>query len=150
VKVDIASMAHGLEARSPLLDHTLMEFVASLPADLKLRHGVKKYLLRRIAAPLLPHEILARRKMGFGVPLDRWFRGALRDLTHDVLLGGAARHRGYFRMEVVERLVAEHERGVRDWHDQLWTLIMLELWLRTFIDRRPAIAVGESRRTAFA
>jgi asparagine synthase (glutamine-hydrolysing) len=135
VKVDIASMAHGLEARSPFLDHTFMEFVATLPADFKLRNGVKKYILKKAAAHLVPPEILARRKMGFGVPLEHWFRGALRELTRDVLLGSSAA-RGYFRRDVVLRWIDEHERGIRNWHDQLWTLLMLELWHRTYIDQK--------------
>jgi asparagine synthase (glutamine-hydrolysing) len=137
VKVDIASMAHSLEARSPLLDHTFMEFAAKLPADFKLRNGVKKYIFRKAVAHLLPEEILTRPKMGFGVPLDHWFRGALRELTHDVLLGSSA-DRGYFRQAEIRRWIDEHERGVRNWQDQLWTLLMLELWHRAFIDKRPA------------
>ena len=137
VKVDIATMAHGLEARSPLLDHTFMEFVASLPADFKLRNGVKKYIFKKAAARLLPAEILDRRKMGFGVPLDHWFRGALRELVHEVLLGKSAAARGYFRPDIVRRWVDEHETGVRNWHDQLWTMLMLELWHRMFIDQKP-------------
>jgi asparagine synthase (glutamine-hydrolysing) len=136
VKVDIASMAHGLEARSPLLDHTFMEFAATLPANFKLRNGSKKYIFRKAVAHLLPEEILTRRKMGFGVPLEHWFRGALRELTRDVLLDKSA-ERGYFRQTVVRRWIDEHEHGVRNWHDQLWTLLMLEMWHRTFIDRRP-------------
>ena len=138
VKVDIASMAHGLEARSPLLDHTVMEFAASLPVDLKLRAGEKKYIFKKAIAPLLPAEILTRRKMGFGVPLEHWFRGALREMTRDILLGTAATARGYFRRDVIERWIVEHERGVRNWHDQLWTLMMLELWHRAFIDQSNA------------
>ena len=134
VKVDIASMAHGLEARSPLLDHTFMEFVAGLPADFKLRNGIKKYIFRKAAAHLVPAEILSRRKMGFGVPLEYWFRGALRDLTRDVVLRGAA-ERGYFHRDVLARWVDEHERGIRNWHDQLWTLLMLELWHRAYIEQ---------------
>jgi asparagine synthase (glutamine-hydrolysing) len=151
VKVDIASMAHGLEARSPLLDHTFMEFVATLPAQFKLHDGVKKYIFRKAAEHLVPPEILNRRKMGFGVPLDHWFRGSLRELTRDVVLRGAAQ-RGYFRPDIVTRWVDEHERGIRNWHDQLWTLLMLELWHRTYIDRRPvsapSLAAGAAHRAA--
>jgi asparagine synthase (glutamine-hydrolysing) len=142
VKVDIASMAHGLEARSPLLDHGFMEFAATLPARFKLKEHTKKYIFRKAVKDLLPAGILDRRKMGFGVPLDHWFRGALRDLTRDVLLGRSA-DRGYFRRDVIARWIDEHERGVRDWHDHLWTLLMLEHWHRTFIDRRvPAAAAS--------
>jgi asparagine synthase (glutamine-hydrolysing) len=138
VKVDIASMAHGLEARSPLLDHTFMEFTATLPADFKMRNGVKKHIFRKAVAHLLPAEILGRRKMGFGVPLESWFRGALRELVRDTLLGNSA-ERGYFRRDVVVRWIEEHEHGIRKWHDQLWTLLMLELWHRAYIDQRPVV-----------
>jgi asparagine synthase (glutamine-hydrolysing) len=148
VKVDIASMAHGLEARSPLLDHEVMEFAASLPIELKLRDGEKKYLFKKALAPLLPPEILTRRKMGFGVPIEHWFRGALRDLTRDVLLGAAATSRGYFRRDVVERWIDEHERGTRSWHDHLWTLLMLELWHQRFIDDRSSARATAASRVA--
>src|SRR5690606_35731414 len=150
VKVDIASMAHGLEARSPLLDHVFMEYAASLPADLKLRDGVKKYILKKAAAPLLPDEILHRRKMGFGVPLEYWFRGALRELTRDTLLGRRARERGYFKMPVVARWIDEHERGVWNWHDQLWTLLMGELWHQVYIDGADQARRGLQRPPAVA
>ncbi len=141
VKVDIATMAHGLEARSPFLDHELMAFAATLPVDLKLRGGTQKYLLKQLARTLLPAPLIDRPKQGFGVPIDVWFRRELRDLAHDVLLGSAARARGYFRHDVVERLLAEHVAGTRAWHAQLWNLLMFELWHQTFIDRRPTDSV---------
>jgi asparagine synthase (glutamine-hydrolysing) len=137
VKVDIASMAHGLEARSPLLDHPLVEFAASLPADLKLRGGTKKYILKEAVRPLLPAEIIDRPKMGFGVPLEAWFRHELKELAYDVLLSDSLRDRGYFNQTVVKRILNEHVSGARVWHYQLWNLLMLELWHRAFIDRRP-------------
>jgi asparagine synthase (glutamine-hydrolysing) len=137
VKVDIATMAHGLEARSPFLDHELMEFAATLPVDLKLRGRRLKYLLRQLARTLLPASLVDRPKQGFGVPIDSWFRHELRELAHDVLLGTACRERGYFRHEVIERLLAEHVAGTRAWHSQLWNLLMFELWHQTFVDRRP-------------
>lgn len=137
VKVDIATMAHGLEARSPLLDHKVMEFAASLPSSMKLRGRTRKYIFKRAVKALLPGAILTRRKMGFGVPLDRWFRGELRELAADVLLGRRLRERGYFRPEFLERIVSEHVGGVRNWHDQLWNLLMFELWHRMFVDERP-------------
>ncbi len=138
IKVDIATMAYGLESRSPLLDHVLMERAAVLPVDLKLHGTTKKYLLKRIARGLLPDAVIDRPKMGFGVPLDRWFRGPLRELAHDVLLGSRLRSRGYFQPDAVERLLREHESGQRNWHYQLWNLLVLELWHQTFIDARPA------------
>jgi asparagine synthase (glutamine-hydrolysing) len=137
VKVDIATMACGLEARSPFLDHRLVEFAAALPSRLKLNAGVKKYILRQAVQPLLPREILDRPKMGFGVPLGAWFRNELKDLAHDVLLSESFRSRGYFNLSVVRRLLDEHARGIRAWHPQLWNLLMLELWHRAFIERRP-------------
>jgi asparagine synthase (glutamine-hydrolysing) len=140
VKVDIASMAHSLEARSPFLDHEFMEFAATIPADLKVRGRVKKYILKRALTGLLPDEILHRPKMGFGVPIDHWLRHELRDLAQDALLGPRALARGYFRRETVKRLLEEHVAGRANWHYPLWTLLMLELWHRTFIDEDGALA----------
>ena len=136
VKVDIATMAHGLEARSPFLDHVLMEFVASLPSALKLRGRQKKYLLRQMARDLLPSAILDRPKKGFAVPLDLWFRRDLKDFARDLLLSPTARARGYFRHAIIERLLSEHIGGRRPWHPHLWNLLMFELWHQTFVDRR--------------
>ncbi len=138
VKVDIATMAHGLEGRSPFLDHRVMEYAAALPSNLKLRGLETKYLLKRVARDLLPPEIVDRPKQGFGVPLDHWFRGELRELAHDVLLGRRLRDRGYFEMGVIEAMLREHEAGTRHWHHQLWNLLIFELWHRMFIDERPA------------
>lgn len=140
VKVDIATMAHGLEGRSPLLDHKVMEHAATLPTSLKLRGRDKKYLLKRIARRYLPADVIDRPKMGFGVPLDHWFRGELNGLAHDVLLGTQARQRGYFRTSEVERLLREHEQRVHNWHYQLWNLLVFELWHQMFIDTRPTCA----------
>ena len=134
VKVDIASMAHSLEARSPLLDHPLMEFVASIPRHQKVRFGVKKYLFKKAMAGILPREIIHREKQGFGVPIDRWFRTDLRGLAYEVLLSRQATGRGYFRLGVVRRLIDEHVTGQRNWHHHLWNLLMLELWHQMFID----------------
>ena len=136
VKVDIATMAHGLEARSPFLDHRLMEFAATLPPELKLRGTEKKYLLRRLATERLPSHLLTLPKKGFGVPIDGWFRGELQDFTRDVLLDSRARSRGYFEMRTVERLLDDHVSGRGVWHYQIWNLLMLELWHRMFIDER--------------
>ena len=134
VKVDIASMAHSLEARSPFLDHEFMEFAATIPSDLKVRGRVKKYILKRALADLLPGEILYRSKMGFGVPIDHWLRHELRDLVYDTLLCPRCLGRGYFRPATVQRLVDEHVHQRANWHYLLWTLLMLELWHRTYID----------------
>lgn len=138
VKVDIATMAHGLEGRSPMLDHEFMEFAASLPAHLKLNGEITKYLLKEAARRLLPSEIIDRPKRGFGVPLETWFRRDLTELTCDLLLDGRLAQRQYFRGGAVERLVREHQRGAGRWHNELWALVMLEVWHRQFVDERPA------------
>ena len=141
VKVDVATMAHSLEARSPLLDHVLMEFVASLPAHFKLRRWTKKYIFKKALEGLLPAEVLHRPKMGFGVPIDHWFRHELKAMAGDVLLSATARQRGYFNPDFVRRMIDEHAAGTRRWHPQLWNLLLLELWHRMFIDR-PAPAAA--------
>ena len=138
VKVDIATMAHGLEGRSPFLDHELMQFAASLPAHLKLRGAEQKFLLRRLAERRLPPTLLTLPKKGFGVPIDRWFREDLRETLRDALFDGRLAARGYFDMRVVQQLFDEHQSGRVAWHLQLWNLLMLELWHRMFIDQRPA------------
>jgi len=141
-KVDRTSMAVSLESRVPLLDHRLMEFVATMPSGLKLRNGEGKYLLKRAMAQDLPDEILTRKKMGFGVPLAAWFRHELRDMTRDVLLGRQARQRGVFRMREIESLLAVHHAGRRDYSARLWALICFELWMRQWVDGSPARTGG--------
>ncbi len=134
VKVDIASMAVSLEARSPFLDHHVIEFAASLPENLKLRGMTTKYLLKKTLKKLLPSENLTRRKMGFGVPIGHWFRGQMQGFLRENLLSERAGRRGLFRPEAVRRMVELHTRGERDYTHQLWTLLMLELWFQRFID----------------
>jgi asparagine synthase (glutamine-hydrolysing) len=138
VKVDVATMAHGLEGRSPLLDHAFMEFAASLPPHFRLRGETGKYIFRKAVQHLLPEQVLRRRKMGFGVPLDRWFRHELREHAYDTLLGRRMAQCGYFDVRMVKRLLHEHTNGIAQWHDQLWNLLMLERWHQIFIDPRPA------------
>ena len=133
-KVDIASMANSLEARSPFLDHVVMEFAAQLPAHLKLRGRQPKYLLRKTFADLLPTENVRRRKMGFGVPIARWLRTSSRELLQDTLLSNRAKERGYFKPDKVDHLVREHVAGRTDHSFQLWNLLMLELWQQEFVD----------------
>ncbi|HEY0457615.1 MAG TPA: asparagine synthase (glutamine-hydrolyzing) [Pyrinomonadaceae bacterium] len=134
VKVDIASMANSLEARSPLLDHKVIEFAASLPENLKMQRFETKSLLKKVAARLVPREVVYRRKMGFGVPLGSWFRGEMKDFVRGVLLSEKSLSRGIVKPEMVERYVAEHIDGKRDHTYQVWTLLMLELWFQRFID----------------
>jgi asparagine synthase (glutamine-hydrolysing) len=134
VKVDVASMAHGLETRSPLLDHVFLEWAARIPAEAKMACGQTKALFKAAMGRYLPREILSRRKMGFGCPIDQWLRRELKELAHDTLLGGQARDRGLFRPEYVRGLLDEHCAGRRNHHNRLWALLMLELWFRTWID----------------
>ncbi len=140
VKVDIATMAHGVEGRSPMLDHEFMEFAASLPAEMKLRGRDTKYIFKSAVRELLPADIIDRPKKGFGVPLARWFREDLREMSGDLLLDGRLAQRGYFKPVAVRRLLDEHRRGAAEWHDELWSLVMLESWHRMFIDERPSAA----------
>lgn len=140
-KMDIATMANSLEARSPLLDHKVMEFAAALPSHMKIRGRSGKYILKKAARDWLPKEILTRRKMGFGVPLATWLRGDLRDLTHDSLTDSTARSRGYFEPSAVNKLLAQHEGGI-DHSPRIWALLWLELWHRTFIDNHATTMPG--------
>ncbi|HLM62314.1 MAG TPA: asparagine synthase (glutamine-hydrolyzing) [Pyrinomonadaceae bacterium] len=134
VKVDIASMAVSLEARSPFLDHQLIEFAASLPENLKVKNLELKYLLKKIAAKLVPREAIYRRKMGFGVPVSHWFRGEMKDFVKQILLSEKFAGRGICNPKYVERLVNEHIEAKEDHGWKLWILIMLELWFQEFID----------------
>jgi asparagine synthase (glutamine-hydrolysing) len=129
-KVDRTSMAVSLEARVPLLDHVLMEFVATIPSSFKLRNGTGKHLLKRAMLRSLPAGVLSRPKMGFGVPLGTWFSSELRDMTRDILLSPTARQRGVFRTAEVERLLQVHDSGRRDCSARLWALVCFELWMR--------------------
>jgi asparagine synthase (glutamine-hydrolysing) len=131
-KVDIASMAHSLEVRCPLLDTEVVEFASRLPARM-LRRLRGKRLLRVAVRDLVPAAILRRTKRGFGLPLRRWMKEDLSPLVHDILLDRTARQRGLFRPSEVERLVRAVDRE-RDAPDRLWTLVVLELWFRRFID----------------
>ncbi len=132
-KVDIASMAHGLECRAPFLDHKLVEFIGRIPTDLKLRGFTTKYLLRRAFGEMLPPEILRRPKMGFGVPISDWFRGELQGYLRETLLDPAALRRGYFAPEAVRQLVEDHVAARADHGYRLWALLMFELWHRRFL-----------------
>jgi len=136
VKVDIATMANSLEARSPFLDHKVIEFAASLPESLKMNRFRPKYLLKKVAARLVPPEVVYRRKMGFGVPIAHWFRGEMKDFVRDVLLSPASLSRGVFRPKTIEMYIDQHIRGEVDHATPIWTLLMLELWYRRFIDQK--------------
>ena len=130
VKMDRMSMAHGLEARSPFLDTALVEFGAALPDRLRMRFGRGKILLRRAMAGLLPGSILARGKMGFGVPLGAWFRRDLLGFVAERLLDEHSPLYEYLRPEPVRELVSRHEAASVDSSSQIWALLTLESWLR--------------------
>jgi asparagine synthase (glutamine-hydrolysing) len=134
VKVDVASMANSLEARSPFLDHKFMEFAAKIPAELKLRGRKTKYILKEALKGILPDEVLFREKMGFGVPIDYWFRNELKTMVYDILLSDRALQRGYFRKEAVKSILDEHTSNKWNRQYQIYNLLMLELWHRVFID----------------
>ncbi|MEV0231180.1 asparagine synthase (glutamine-hydrolyzing) [Nonomuraea sp. NPDC050786] len=129
VKVDTTTMAHSLEARSPLLDHELMEWAAGLPVDLKVRGGETKRIFRRAVASWLPDELVTRPKQGFGIPLAAWLRGELRELAFDTLTDHTARTRGYFRPEAVRQLLESHQKGASH-SGRIWALLQFELWHR--------------------
>jgi asparagine synthase (glutamine-hydrolysing) len=131
VKMDRSSMAHALETRSPFLDRALMEYVAALPDRFKLRGRTTKWLLRRTFGEMLPREVLERGKMGFGVPLATWFRGALREPLRTLLLEPTARLTRYLNAARVRGLVDAHLSGREDVHHELWLLLTFEVWLRS-------------------
>lgn len=130
VKMDRASMANSLEARSPLLDHKVVELACRIPVRLRLKGLKQKYILKRAFEGLLPGEILNRRKMGFGVPMSEWLRGELSGLLRETLLSGRARCLEYFERMELERLITAHLEGKGDYGARLWLLLILELWLR--------------------
>jgi len=148
VKMDIASMAHSLEVRSPLLDHVFMEQIAGLPGRWKLQGRTTKKLFKDALRPWIPSHVLDRPKWGFGVPISDWLRGELRELPRDVLLDATSVRRGFFRRERVSALIDEHVAGSRDHGYKLWTLIQLELWLRTFVDTAAPAPVALSLQPA--
>jgi asparagine synthase (glutamine-hydrolysing) len=129
-KVDRASMAHSLEVREPLMDHPLVEWLATLPSSLKLRSGEGKFLLKQAMEPLLPREIMYRPKMGFAVPLARWLRGPLRERLRAAVLGESLAETGMFDPATLRQLVDAHLSGRRDYSTPLWTLLMFDAFLR--------------------
>lgn len=133
VKVDRASMANALEVRAPLLDHELMEYVATIPSRFKLRGGTGKYILKQVAKGFLSPSLVHRKKMGFSVPLDEWFRGILRPVVMELLLNPKSRVGEYFRPDVVRCLWDEHQSGWRNHGTGLWVLLTLESWHRMYL-----------------
>ena len=139
-KVDRMSMAVSLESREPLLDHRLLEFAATIPSSLKLRGNRSKYLLRRLLARRLPASIVDRPKHGFSAPIDRWLRGPLVPMVDALLTDGRLRDRGIFDQRTIERLWREHRDGDADHRHRIWSLVMLELWFRRFVDTHGMVA----------
>lgn len=136
-KVDIATMAVSLEARAPFLDPDLVEFAVRIPAARHIEGGLKS-LLRDALRPVLPDTILDRDKKGFGLPLDRWLRGPLREACHDLVGSGRFAARGLVAPGHVERLIDEHDRGVQMHQNRIWALMMLEVWFRNWVDTQPS------------
>lgn len=135
VKMDIATMANSLEARVPFLDHQFMELVAGIPSQLKLKGSKTKFILKTAFNGFLPDAIFKRRKMGFGVPVSRWFRNELKDYVYDILLDQRTLNRGYFTREGVQRLLNDHIACRYDNSSKIWALLFLEIWFRVFIDK---------------
>ncbi|MEE9271176.1 MAG: asparagine synthase (glutamine-hydrolyzing) [Candidatus Krumholzibacteria bacterium] len=138
VKVDRMSMASSLEVRVPFLDETVIEVASRIPNRLKLRNFTTKYLLRKMAAKVLPPEIWRRGKQGFGVPIQSWFRGELVDAARDMLLDRQTLNRGFFARAGLEKLLQRHESGTGDYGHLIFALMSFEIWNRVFIDKRGA------------
>ncbi|MFN0163541.1 MAG: XrtA/PEP-CTERM system amidotransferase [Burkholderiales bacterium] len=133
-KVDRASMAHSLEVREPLMDHQLVEWLATLPSSFKYSDGEGKLLLKKSMEPHLPEDVLYRPKMGFAVPLAAWFRGPLRGRVSEAVLGPRLRDTGWFNSRYLEHLVEAHQSGARDYSGPLWSLLMFDAFLRNTFD----------------
>jgi len=147
-KVDRMSMLHSLEVRVPFLDHKFVEWGCSLPSNAKLHGKTTKWILKEAFRDVLPDEILDRRKHGFEIPVGEWFRGELREMIEDVCSASTVNRRGLFNPRQVEQVLKDHQDGRRDYNNQLWILLSLELWQRRFLDQpsgsmpeRPASAV---------
>jgi asparagine synthase (glutamine-hydrolysing) len=133
-KVDRMTMANSLEARVPLLDHELIEFVQKIPAELKLKGTETKYIFKKAMEGIVPNEILYREKQGFGVPINEWINSQLKDRIHGILSEKRTLERGYFNAKYIQTLLDEHAKNRRDHSHALWILWMLELWHRRFVD----------------
>src|SRR5882762_3922474 len=144
-KVDRMSMAVSLEARVPLLDHKLIEFVTRIPASMKMAGVETKHLFKRAIAGLVPPEILNRPKQGFGVPIEQWINQQLRERVHETLTESRTTARGYIEKDYINVLLDEHERGRRDHARELWSLFVLELWHREFVDGAETVSKGRAQ-----
>ena len=138
VKVDRMSMANSLEVRAPILDYTLMEFAATIPAKYKYKNGEKKYILKEAFKDDLPDEILYRKKMGFSVPLAEWIRGEIKQLSHEVLFTSSGGIREYFNMQSVQDIWNEHQAETKDHSTLLWSLLMFQMWWNQYMETEHA------------
>lgn len=134
VKEDRMTMAVSLEGRVPFLDHELVEFAAQIPSDLKVKGLTTKYIFKHALHGILPSQIIHRRKHGFGVPLLEWFRTDLKPLLEEILLGDRLRERGLFNVDYIRLLIEEHQKGLKDYSQHLWALLIFELWCREYLD----------------
>ena len=134
-KVDRTTMANSLEGRAPFLDQKLMEYAATLPTELKFGGGVLKSHLKKVIKDILPHDLLWRKKQGFGVPVGEWLKKDLYNFTRDLLLSQKASSRDLFDMKYVEKILEDHRSGKQNHHHRIWALVCLELWFMTFVDR---------------
>jgi asparagine synthase (glutamine-hydrolysing) len=135
VKVDIDSMAVSLEGRSPFLDHEFLELTAKIPFNLKLKGlNNKKYILKEALRGLVPDEVMFRSKMGFGIPIDKWFRKELREYAYELLLSEKAVNRKIFKIEEIKKILDEHVNTKISHAYRIWALITLELWFREYFD----------------
>jgi asparagine synthase (glutamine-hydrolysing) len=134
-KMDISTMAHSLEARSPLLDKRLIEFTATIPIAQLMQGWSTKYVLKRLAERYVPREIIYRRKQGFVMPVSSWIRSELAPLTRSLLESLSSSRRGLFRRDWVMTMLDDHLGQRADWGQQLWTLVVLEIWFQLFVDR---------------
>ena len=130
VKVDRAAMAVSLETRIPLLDHRVVEFAWTIPLAANLNSKGSKGILRSVLYRYVPKALVDRPKMGFGVPIDSWLRGPLKEWANDLLEPGRLRREGYLKPELIQQRWREHISGQRDWHYPLWDVLMFQAWLQ--------------------
>lgn len=135
MKVDRMSMANSLETRAPLLDYRLVEFAAKLPANLKMREGTTKYLLKKLMQKYFPKNMISNKKQGFAIPINAWCQNQLSSFIHEILLDSRCYNRGYFNGRAVEKMLHHHSTGQRDYSEWIWLLLNLELWFQTFMDQ---------------
>jgi asparagine synthase (glutamine-hydrolysing) len=141
-KVDIASMMNSLEVRVPLLDHELVEFAATIPVELKIKRKISKYILKKAVSKFLPQEVLYKRKQGFAIPLEHWFRTELKDFAYDILTSKKLKERGLFSILYIQNILDEHQSGRGDYSPLIWALMYFELWCQMFMDSDVGSTLG--------